>query len=140
MQRFVSALSNSSLAPARKSKPTRHLSSLCSATSWEKQPGDQGDARSQLTRKGKGSEISPPGSWRAFLLQGNRLQHCGMRTWRLRSLGECCSRGLVCSHSIQNHKQQPRFTSQAAEIHPKCLWSRCSGINTGFCTHQEKKY
>lgn len=53
MHKFVSALFNSSLALARKSKPTRHLSSLCSVTSWEKQPGEQADARSQLTGKAK---------------------------------------------------------------------------------------
>lgn len=53
MHKFVFALFNSSLALARKSKPTRHLSSLCSVTSWEKQPGEQADARSQLTGKAK---------------------------------------------------------------------------------------
>lgn len=39
----------------------------------------------------KASEISPQASWRAFLPQGNRLQHCGMRAWRLQSLGSAAA-------------------------------------------------
>lgn len=41
--------------------------------------------------EGKGSEISPLASWKAFLLQGSGLRHFGMRTWRLQGLGRAAS-------------------------------------------------
>lgn len=96
------------LGCSQETQTTRLLSSLCSVTSWEKQPGEEGDARSQLTGKGKGSGISPPASWRAFLLQGNRLQHCGMKTQSLGSAAAEDKPALTLSKTTSNsHVYKP---------------------------------
>lgn len=138
-RRFVSAASDS-LTPAMKSKPPPDARVPCVTQHSGRRnlqsrrlPGASLEEQLSTGGGGRGSEISPSASWKAFLLRGN-----GSVTWGWER-GGCGAWGVLRQRmSLLLLLFKTSSNSHVLQAHAKRLLSGCSEIK--FCTHQEKEY